>query len=64
LIQTIGWSPPFRVDISRALKPGANQLEVEVHPEPSSINPNQPRMAFCRGTPAKPGGNSRPPFLH
>ena len=24
------WSPPFRVDISRALKPGANQLEIEV----------------------------------
>jgi hypothetical protein len=24
------WAPPFRVDISRALKPGANQLEVEV----------------------------------
>jgi hypothetical protein len=26
----VTWSPPFRVDISRALKPGANQLEIEV----------------------------------
>ena len=26
----ITWAPPFRVDISRALKPGANQLEIEV----------------------------------
>jgi hypothetical protein len=26
----ITWSPPFRVDLSRAVKPGANQLEVEV----------------------------------
>ena len=26
----IVWAPPFRVDISRALKPGTNQLEVEV----------------------------------
>jgi len=26
----IVWAPPFRVDISRALKPGGNQLEVEV----------------------------------
>ena len=26
----IVWAPPFRVDISRALKPGANQLEIEV----------------------------------
>jgi len=24
------WSPPFRVDISQAVKPGTNQLEVEV----------------------------------
>jgi hypothetical protein len=26
----ITWAPPFRVDISRALKPGQNQLEIEV----------------------------------
>jgi hypothetical protein len=26
----IVWAPPFRVDISHALKPGVNQLEVEV----------------------------------
>jgi hypothetical protein len=26
----IVWAPPFRVDISRALKPGVNHLEVEV----------------------------------
>jgi hypothetical protein len=26
----ISWSPPFRVDISRALKPGPNALEIEV----------------------------------
>jgi hypothetical protein len=26
----ITWAPPFRVDITRALKPGANQLEIEV----------------------------------
>jgi hypothetical protein len=26
----IAWMPPFRVDISRALKPGANKLAVEV----------------------------------
>jgi len=26
----ITWSPPFRVDISRALKPGTNRLEIEV----------------------------------
>jgi len=26
----ITWAPPFRVDITRALKPGVNQLEVEV----------------------------------
>ncbi len=26
----IVWAPPFQVDISRALKPGTNQLEVEV----------------------------------
>jgi hypothetical protein len=26
----IVWSPPFRVEIARALKPGINQLEVEV----------------------------------
>jgi hypothetical protein len=26
----VTWSPPFRVDISRALKPGSNQLEIEV----------------------------------
>ena len=26
----IVWAPPFRVDISRALKPGVNRLEVEV----------------------------------
>jgi hypothetical protein len=24
------WAPPFRVEISRALKPGANQLDIEV----------------------------------
>jgi len=24
------WTPPFRVDITRALKPGANQLEIDV----------------------------------
>ncbi|HEX5221586.1 MAG TPA: glycosyl hydrolase [Verrucomicrobiae bacterium] len=26
----ITWSPPFRVDITRALKPGTNQVEIEV----------------------------------
>jgi len=26
----ITWSPPFRVDITRAVKPGANKLEIEV----------------------------------
>ncbi|MBC8095510.1 MAG: glycoside hydrolase [Akkermansiaceae bacterium] len=26
----ITWAPPFRVDISRALRPGENQLEIEV----------------------------------
>ena len=26
----ITWSPPFRADITRALKPGTNQLEIEV----------------------------------
>jgi len=26
----ITWAPPFRVDISRALHPGSNQLEIEV----------------------------------
>ncbi len=26
----ITWAPPFRVDISRALNPGSNQLEIEV----------------------------------
>jgi len=26
----ITWSPPFRVDISRSLKPGSNQLAIEV----------------------------------
>ncbi len=26
----ITWAPPFRVDISRALKPGENQLKIEV----------------------------------
>lgn len=26
----ITWSPPFRVDISHAVKPGTNQLEIEV----------------------------------
>lgn len=26
----VTWAPPFRVDITRALKPGVNQLEVEV----------------------------------
>lgn len=26
----ITWTPPFRVDISQAVRPGANQLEVEV----------------------------------
>ena len=26
----IAWKPPYRVDVSRALKPGANQLEVRV----------------------------------
>ena len=26
----ITWCPPFRVDITRALKAGANQLEIEV----------------------------------
>ncbi len=26
----VSWAPPFRVDISRALKPGANDLEIEV----------------------------------
>ena len=25
----VTWAPPFRVDISRALKPGVNQLEIE-----------------------------------
>src|SRR5205823_4321124 len=24
------WAPPFRVDISQALRPGTNQLEIEV----------------------------------
>ncbi|HTY88072.1 MAG TPA: glycosyl hydrolase, partial [Candidatus Acidoferrum sp.] len=26
----ITWAPPFRVDITRAVRPGANQLEIEV----------------------------------
>ena len=26
----VTWSPPFRVDIGRALKPGTNQLQIEV----------------------------------
>jgi hypothetical protein len=26
----ITWSPPFRVDITGAVKPGANKLEIEV----------------------------------
>ena len=26
----ITWSPPFRVDITAAVKPGANKLEVDV----------------------------------
>jgi hypothetical protein len=26
----IVWAPPFRVDITRALKPGPNQIEIEV----------------------------------
>jgi hypothetical protein len=26
----ITWAPPFRVDISRAVKPGANRLEIDV----------------------------------
>ncbi|HLP76995.1 MAG TPA: hypothetical protein VK327_08755, partial [Candidatus Paceibacterota bacterium] len=26
----ITWAPPFRVDISRAVKPGDNQLEISV----------------------------------
>ena len=26
----IVWAPPFRVDVSRALKPGANEIEIEV----------------------------------
>ena len=26
----VTWSPPFRVDITKAVKPGANELEVEV----------------------------------
>ena len=26
----IAWKPPYRVDISKALKPGTNKLEIEV----------------------------------
>ena len=26
----VAWKPPFRVDVTRALKPGANSLEIKV----------------------------------
>ncbi len=57
----IVWSPPFRVDISGAVKPGANQLEIEVVnfwpnriigddalPPEQRLNPNQHPQAHQR----------------
>jgi len=56
------WAPPYRVDVSAALKPGANRLEIEVTNEWTNrlmgdrLLPVEKRVLAQPGAPAAPTG--------
>jgi hypothetical protein len=56
------WAPPYRIDVTSALKPGANKLEIEVTNEWTNrqigdrLGPADKRVLSQPATLARPGG--------
>jgi len=56
------WAPPYRVDVTEALKPGANKLEIEVTNEWTNrqigdrLGPADKRVLATPAAPVRPGG--------